>query len=138
MLPSALLPATLSYRPDLHVLFLRWTRPATSEEHRSGYRTALALAQAHGAGHWLVDLRSRGLASAEDFGWVLREFREQLSRELPAASRRLAYLVAPYHFELISERSRALEATLPETARPGAHVRIFMEEHLALEWLQLG
>lgn len=127
----------LAYRPDLHLLFLRWTRPVSSEEHRAGYAAALALAQEQQCSHWLIDLRVRGLASAEDFQWVLRTFRPQLRGVLPAP-RRLAYLVTPYQAEAINARMAEVDATLPEGIRRGADVRVFIEEKPAEHWLQLG
>ncbi|KAA9333090.1 hypothetical protein F0P96_08905 [Hymenobacter busanensis] len=125
----------LSYRPDLHLLVLRWTRPVTSDEHRAGYHAALELARAEQAGGWLIDLRTRGLASPADFAWVLTEFREQLA-ELPAP-RRLAYLVAPYHAATITARLIEQEAGLPEHVRAAAAVRIFTEEQVAQRWLHM-
>ncbi|MCC3156158.1 hypothetical protein LJ737_02860 [Hymenobacter sp. 15J16-1T3B] len=127
----------LSYRPDLHLLFLRWARPVSSAEHRAGYEAALALAREKQCSHWLVDLRTRGLAAPEDFQWVLTTFRPQLRGVLPAP-RRLAYLVTPYQAETIDSRLAAQEGTLPEEVRRGADVRIFVEELPAQHWLQLG
>lgn len=127
----------LSYRPDLHLLFLRWTRPVSSEEHRAGYGAALTLALEQQCSHWLIDLRVRGLASAEDFQWVLRTFRPQLRGVLPAP-RRLAYLVTPYQAEAINARLAEVDVSLPEEVRRGAEVRVFTEEKPAEHWLQLG
>lgn len=127
----------LSYRPDLRLLFLRWTRPVSSEEHRAGYAAALALAVEQQSSHWLIDLRVRGLASAEDFQWVLSTFRPQLRGVLPAP-RRLAYLVTPYQAEAINARMAEVDLSLPEEVRRGADVRVFIEEKPAEHWLQLG
>ncbi|OON71030.1 hypothetical protein [Hymenobacter sp. CRA2] len=127
----------LSYRPDLHLLFLRWSRAVSSAEHRAGYEAALVMAQAHQCGHWLVDLRARGLASAEDFDWVLTTFRQQLRDVLPAP-RRITYLVTPYHAELIDARLHAQEPLVAEEVRRGADIRTFIEELPAQHWLQMG
>ncbi|GAA4019518.1 hypothetical protein GCM10022408_36980 [Hymenobacter fastidiosus] len=120
----------LSHRPDLQILFLRWNRPVSSQEHRDGYRQALAMAQVHGVGHWLIDLRTRGLASAEDFEWVLTDFRLQMAQALPQASRRLAYFVTPYHQPTIDERIKTPELR-------SLH-RVFIEETPAQQWLATG
>lgn len=122
----------LSYRPDLRLLFLRWSRPASSAEHRAGYRAALQLAQKEQAGHWLVDLRSRGLADLVDLQWVLQDFRADFRAALPTATRRLAYLTTPYHAETLRLRLSELD-TLADT---GAHIRVFTEEMPAQQWLQ--
>ncbi|GAB2460854.1 hypothetical protein GCM10011375_11550 [Hymenobacter qilianensis] len=128
----------LSYRPDLQLLFLRWTRPVSTAEHQHGYTAALHLARSASAGRWLIDLRSRGLASAEEFSWVLTEFRSRMGAALPHVPRRIAYLVTPYHSELIRERLALLEPTFPLALQQGAVIQVFTEEHPAQQWLHMG
>lgn len=128
----------LSYRPDLQVLFMRWARPVSSQEHRQGYAAALALGRTTGSGRWLIDLRSRGLASPEDFAWILADFRPQLAAALPAMVRRIAYLVTPYQSETIRERLHTLEPTYPAAVRQSAAIEVFTEEQAAQQWLRTG
>ena len=128
----------LSYRPDLQVLFMRWARPVSSLEHRQGYAAALELSRSAGSGRWLIDLRSRGLASLEDFAWILADFRPQMAATLPATPRRIAYLVTPYHGETIRERLHLLEPTYTAAVQQSAAVQVFTEEQLAQQWLRLG
>jgi hypothetical protein len=128
----------LSYRPDLQVLFMRWGRPVSTQEHKAGYGAALELARTSGSGWWLVDLRSRGLASSEDFAWILANFRPQIAAILPTTSRRIAYLVTPYHADLIRERLATLEPTYPVAVQQSAAIRVFTEEQLAQRWLHTG
>ena len=121
----------LSYRPDLATLFLRWARPVSSAEHREGYQQALEMARGLNAGRWLVDLRTRGLATdPADFEWVLTDFRAQLIQLLTPARPRLAYLVTPYHLATIEERMQAGELR--------STVRVFIEEAAAQHWLETG
>ncbi|UOQ54129.1 hypothetical protein [Hymenobacter cellulosivorans] len=115
----------LSYRSDLRVLFMRWDRVVTPAEHRAGYQAALAFAHPHQATHWLIDLRIRGLAEAEDFAWVLTDFRAALHRALPGLEFRMAYLVTPYQQALIESRLSAQETVF----------RTFIEEQSAYQWL---
>jgi hypothetical protein len=122
----------LSYRPDLGLLFLRWSRPASSAEHRAGYQAALQLAQKEQAGRWLVDLRSRGLADLNDLQWVLQQFCSDFQAALPTATRRLAYLTTPYHAEIL--RLRLSEFDIK--ADKAADIRVFTEEMPAQQWLQ--
>lgn len=124
----------LSYRPDLAVIFLRWTRPATSTEHREGYRTSLVLAQREQAGRWLIDLRSRGLADPTDLQWLLQEFRAELKAALPGIPRRLAYLTTPYHADILRPRL----AEYDHDPTNSTQLRVFTEEQLAQQWLQHG
>ena len=128
----------LNYRSDLHVLFLRWTRSVSSAEHRDGYWAALELASAVQAGRWLIDLRTRGLASAEDFRWVLADFWAKMTAALPGVDCRLAYFVTPYHASLIQERLREVAATDPTAAGALASTHTFTEEQFAQQWLAGG
>jgi hypothetical protein len=128
----------LTYRPDLHVLFLRWTRPVSSAEHQAGYQAALTLARQMQVGHWLIDLRTRGLASAEDFRWVLVDFRNELAAALPTLDRRLAYFVTPYHATLIEERLQEAEASSALVPNHQTTIHTFTEERFAQQWLADG
>jgi len=123
----------LSHRPDLGQVFLRWTRPATSEEHRAGYQAALELASREKVSRWLIDLRSRGLADPADFRWIITSFRERLTQALPGVRPSLAYLVLPYHAATLSQRLAEEMAT--DSVNTVA-IRVFTEEQAAQEWLQ--
>ncbi|NVO30668.1 hypothetical protein [Hymenobacter lapidiphilus] len=121
----------ISYRSDLRLLIMRWTRVATSTEHRSGYQEALRVAQPVQAGRWLIDLRSRGLADPADLVWILHDFRVELQAALPAAVRRIAYFTTPYHAELLIPRLQELNTV----AAAELEIRVFVEEASAYSWL---
>jgi hypothetical protein len=122
----------LSYRPDLQLLFLRWTRPATSQEHRQGYQMALQLARQEQAGRWLIDLRSRGLADVADLQWVLGDFRAAFKATLPGITRRIAYLTTPYHADILRPRLAEFDQDPGNSTR----LQVFTEELPAQQWLQ--
>lgn len=124
----------LSYRPDLQLLIMRWTRPATSQEHREGYAAALALARQEQAGRWLIDLRSRGLADLPDLQWVLNDFRHDFQATLPTATRRIAYLTTPYHADILRPRLAEFDHDTSNSTR----LQVFTEELPAQQWLQNG
>ncbi|WP_045688150.1 hypothetical protein [Hymenobacter sp. AT01-02] len=126
----------LSYRSDLQTLFLRWTRPATTNEHHEGYRQALQLARQEQVSRWMIDLRSRGLAEVKDLRWVLHEFRTLFIEALPTATRRIAYFTAPYHADIL--RPRLLELDQNNPLAPAVEIRVFTEELPAQQWLQQG
>ena len=120
----------ISYRPDVQLLIMRWTRVATPAEHRAGYQEALRVALPEQAGRWLIDLRSRGLADPTDLLWVLQDFRAELHAALPGVGCRIAYFTSPYHADLLMARLQELNAT------PGAlEIRVFVEETPAYKWL---
>lgn len=123
----------LSHRSDLAQLNLRWTRPATSAEHRSGYEAALRLAEREKVGRWLIDLRSRGLADPADLRWIVDTFQVALSNALPGQRPRLAYLVAPYHADLLRQRLTDIQIA---DSLGLVVIRVFTEEQAAQEWLQ--
>ncbi|WP_139925086.1 hypothetical protein [Hymenobacter sp. DG01] len=123
----------ISYRPDLHVLFMRWTRPATSAEHRAGYLAALQLAEQQQARQWLIDLRSRGLADVADLHWILQEFATAFQQALPGPDRRLAYFTTPYYAEVLEPRLAEFN-----NSGSGLAIRVFTEEMPAYAWLQTG
>lgn len=123
----------ISYRPDLHLLIMRWTRPATPAEHRAGYQAGLRVAQPVQAGRWLIDLRSRGLADPADLRWILHDFRAELRAALPGISCRIAYFTTPYQAELLTARLQELNSL------SGAlEIRVFVEETPAYMWLRQG
>ncbi|MBT9392207.1 hypothetical protein KLP40_03445 [Hymenobacter sp. NST-14] len=121
----------ITYRPDLQLLIMRWTRPATPAEHRAGYQAALALARQQQVGRWLIDLRSRGLADPADLLWVMHDFRQEFRTALPTAARRIAYFTTPYHADILSARLRELEAATLD----GLQLAVFVEETPAYQWL---
>ncbi|NVO86590.1 hypothetical protein [Hymenobacter terrestris] len=121
----------ISYRSDLRLLIMRWTRVATPAEHRAGYQEALRVAQPVQAGRWLIDLRSRGLADLIDLLWILHDFRLELQAALPATVRRIAYFTTPYHAELLTVRLRELNTA----AATDLEIRVFVEETPAYNWL---
>lgn len=133
MLVANLEYLTLTHRPDLGQLALRWTRPVTSEEHRAGYAAALELAAREQVGCWLIDLRSRGLADAADVRWVMQRFRASLAAALPGVRTRLAYLVTPYHAALFNQR---LAQEMAIDSLETVAVQVFVEEQAAQQWLQ--
>ncbi len=122
----------LSYRSDLRVLFMRWTRVATSAEHRAGYLAALELARPEQAGRWLIDLRSRGLADPPDLVWILEDFRRAFQQALPTSTRRIAYFTTPYHAAMLVPRL----AEYDTAGNNGTEIRVFVEETPACQWLQ--
>lgn len=123
--------ALISYRPDLQLLIMRWTRPATPAEHRAGYQAALRVAQPQQAGRWLIDLRSRGLADPSDLLWILHDFRTELRAALPGISCRLAYFTSPYHADTLTSRLQELNI-----APDALEIRVFVEEATAYKWLK--
>jgi hypothetical protein len=121
----------ISYREDLDVLFLRWSTPVSSSKLRSGYLQALEEAAKLKVRCWLFDLRSRGMASAADEKWLLKEFFPLVEKKL-GHSNAFAYLVSPSHYAYIRD-----EVGIQMLANYSAvtSIRPFVSEGEALQWL---
>ena len=63
---------TVVYRPDLHILFLRWLRPNTFAESQDSY--AAALAERHACTRWLLDGRRTGPIEVAETNWLANDF----------------------------------------------------------------
>lgn len=126
---------SLSYRPDLRMVVLRWLRDASLPEVQLGHQAALHLAQQHGAAHWFVDVRRRVAVHSSHTRWIIDDFLPQAATLLPAPLR-IGYLMSPSRQNNITERTDLQEVmhrlqlpTLPYS------LRAFLDESSAMAWL---
>ena len=124
----------LTFRKDMSILFLRWSKPVGSELLRTGYSQALDFAEEVGAHLWLFDLRGRGGATPEDEDWILQEFYPSVHERLQRLGY-FAYLVSPTHYAHLRDH-----VGLEKLANFSQAVKIypFVSELDAVEWLQLN
>ncbi|MBD2717139.1 hypothetical protein KBK19_19000 [Microvirga sp. STR05] len=124
----------LSYRADLHVLVGRWMRVVTLAEMQQGYELLLQAAVEHRCRQWLLDTRRRNNTDEEGAQWMTQEFLPRL-QGLLGGTTALAYLLPPVHL-----RNAAADAAFPPASyfkdKPFISDR-FIDERLAIEWLQL-
>jgi hypothetical protein len=137
VLPAASSYLSLDFRPDLHVLVLRWLRDVTLDELQAGFAETQALALEYNAHEWLVDVRRRGALSASDSAWVADVFLPEMARRLGPAPLTIAYLLAPFRAKAIQEPA-PLQATVAraQVRTQPYHLRTFLDEAAAVEWLQ--
>ncbi|GAA3962518.1 hypothetical protein [Hymenobacter antarcticus] len=64
----------IEYRPDLHILFMRWLRPTILVELQESYDAALVLARQHQGGNWLLDARRTDPIETEETIWLADSF----------------------------------------------------------------
>ena len=128
---------TLTYRPDLDILYLRWLVPDTLAEAQASYRAALGLALAHGCGNWLLDSRRCGPLDLFETAWLTREFFPAAVEQLNPRPLRLAVFSSLQRWEQMRHDAAvapvvqaAIAATQPYEAA------IFMGEAEAVAWLQ--
>ncbi len=127
---------TLDYRPDLHIVFLRWLREATLADVQAAYAAALALAERHGCAHWLLDARRLGPIAIDETNWLANEFFPHAAARLAPQLLRLGALTSPARIEQVRHDA----AVAPHVARalaPGQpyQARVFDNEGAAAAWL---
>ena len=135
---SSDIPAPLihfSHRADLDILVGRWGYQPEPAALPAAYERLAAAARAHGAHHWLQDIRRRTLNDPAVTQWLLAEYFPDLARPL-GARLRVAYLVSPaLHQHILAEPGFAPAESYAD--RPFA-VAFFGEEGLAVDWLRQG
>jgi hypothetical protein len=119
----------LVFRDDLDLLFGRWLRRTDDAEVRLGYEAALALALPRRAHYWLLDVRRRGPSSPSATRWVLETFLPRLVNGMPEPLH-LAYLLSPTHLAEVSD-----DVSIPSLFHASCDIRLFTDEHSALQWL---
>ena len=128
---------TLTYRPDLDIVFLRWLQPDTLGEAQASYRSALALALAHGYGNWLLDSRRSGPIDLFETAWLTRQFLPAAVAQLNPRPLRLAVFSSLQRWEQMSTDAAVAPAVRAAIAATQPYdAAIFMTEAEAVAWLQ--
>ncbi|AMM51020.1 hypothetical protein TH61_07235 [Rufibacter sp. DG15C] len=123
----------LTFRKDMGILFLRWSKQVGSALLRQGYLQALDFAEEVKANLWLFDLRGRGGATPEDETWILEEFYGNVVERLQRTGY-FAYLVSPTHYAHLRETVGFEKlANFSEVVK----IHLFVSELEAIEWLRL-
>ncbi|TGE26750.1 hypothetical protein [Hymenobacter metallicola] len=124
---------TISFRPDLNILVVRWQRLISLAEMQQGYLHLLEHAAYHNCRHWLLDGRRRFNTDREGAQWMVSTFLPLLHPRLGQRTY-LAYLLAP-----VTLREQDADAAFPPPAyfldKPFLGER-FVEEGEAISWLQ--
>lgn len=126
----------LSYRPDLHLLTVRWLRAVTFAELQQGFRAAAAEGAAHRAALWLVDVRRRTELDAASSTWVALHLLPEVAAQLAPATLRVAYLLSPMRAQELRRDAGLRDATAASVApeRP-YQLATFIDEGPAVRWL---
>ncbi|RSK41065.1 hypothetical protein [Hymenobacter perfusus] len=127
----------ISFRPDLHLLIMRWLRDVTQAELKQGYSEVLQAAQQHNATCWLVDSRRRVQSDEAMVQWLANDYLPTLSAQLGNQLIRLACLVAAtWQPAEAPATPLAVLAQRPSQAAYSYHVQLFGDEGTAMQWLQ--
>jgi len=124
-----LLPGlTLTNRPDLPAVIVRWQREVTPDELRTGYEVLLQTADAAGCSRWLLDLRRRqDLADAGVNTWFSRVFAPSLRGRYHQPVR-LAFLISPL-------RAQQTVTAMVSPTDSDCEIATFTDEAAAHQWL---
>jgi hypothetical protein len=138
-MPSSIeLPTrTISFRPDLNVLVVRWHTHAPLEVVQADYVQMLAAAEANGSTDWLLDVRRRDKVSAEISEWVSHTFYPQAVARLAPRRLRMAVLNSPALTEAYRSDAdqKKYVAYVLDPARP-FDICLFDDEGEAMQWLR--
>jgi hypothetical protein len=129
---------SISFRPDLNVMVVRWHAHASLEVVKSDYAEMLAAAEKYGTGDWLLDVRRRDKVSTELGAWASGTFYMQAATRLAPRRLRMAILNAPALTEAYRSDpdQKKYVAYVLDPARP-FDVALFEDEGHAMQWLSL-
>ncbi|GAA4372505.1 hypothetical protein [Hymenobacter koreensis] len=127
--PSALVE--LAYRPELHIVVVRWLGVTSEEEIRRVY-ASLEQAAVQQCRFWLLDARRRPSSSSLTTQWMLGEFAPKMARQL-GGPLYFSYLISPVHLNAAEEFRKTQEAATGPHAPYQLHYAI--QEGEATDWL---
>jgi len=128
---------TISFRPDLQVMVVRWHTHAPVDVVKDEYGQMLAAALAHNTSDWLLDVRRRDKVPADLSHWVNTAFYPTAVAQLAPRRLRLAVLSSPFMTELYQkdpEQKKEVAYAL-DPSRP-FDLALFEDEGKAMEWLR--
>lgn len=129
-LPSPVTLVDLSYRPDLHIVVVRWMGITTDDETRRVYR-CLEQADTQQCRFWLLDARRRPSSGEAVTRWMLDEFAPLVSAHLGGLLH-FSYLISPAHLtaaEGFRKQAASHAASLPY------RLHYASQENDAIDWL---
>lgn len=127
---------TTQYRPDLHILILRWLRPQTLPEIQVSYAQLLVLAQEHDCARWLLDGRRDGPLDVDVTHWLSGHFFPGAVRTLAPRPLCMAALSSPARLQQFHSDATVAPAVNRALApEQPYHTAVFLTEAEALIWL---
>lgn len=134
--PINLPSRTITFRPDLQVMVVRWHTHADLEVVQADYAQMLAAAEATGISDWLLDVRRREKVTAELSAWVSQEFYPAAVGRMAPRRLRMAVLSSPALTEMYRNDpdQKKYVAYSTDPTRP-YDIRLFDDEGQAMSWL---
>ncbi|MCA8829103.1 hypothetical protein [Hymenobacter pini] len=126
----------LSYRPDLHILTVRWLRAVSHEELQAGFEAARRYGQERHAARWLVDVRRRTELDASSSAWVAETLLPAAAADVVPARLQVAYLLSPARVEILhTDKGMHSVVTTAQQPTQSYQLQTFLDEGPAVNWL---
>jgi hypothetical protein len=134
--PIELPSRSISFRPDLQVMVVRWHSHAAFEVVQADYAQMLAAAEEHGISDWLLDVRRRDKIPADLSDWVTHVFYPQATERMAPRRLRMAVLNSPALTEAYTSDpdQKKYVTYVMDPARP-FDIGLFEDEGAAMRWL---
>ncbi|MGY3090565.1 hypothetical protein ACVWYF_003620 [Hymenobacter sp. UYAg731] len=134
--PIELPSRSISFRPDLGVMVVRWHSHASFEVVQADYAHMLAAAEEHGISNWLLDVRRRDKIPADLSAWVTNVFYPRATQQLAPRRLRMAVLNSPALTEAYTSDpdQKKYVTYVMDPARP-FDISLFEDEGAAMRWL---
>lgn len=134
--PTVLPSRTITFRPDLGVMVVRWHTHTTFEIMQADYAQMLAAAAGSGFANWLLDVRRRDEATVERSAWISQDFYPEAVAQFSPHRLRVAVLNSPALTEAFrtNPELRQHVAYNTDPTRP-YDIRLFADEGKAMSWL---
>ncbi|MBT9392386.1 hypothetical protein KLP40_04355 [Hymenobacter sp. NST-14] len=128
---------SVTFRPDLSLLIVRWLRDISQVELQAGYAEVLTVATEHQASRWLVDSRRRTQSDEQMVTWLTQHYLPSLSPRLQDQPVYLACLVAAtWQPATAGTTPLAVLAQAPAQTSHRYQIQLFSDEGAATHWLQ--
>lgn len=128
---------TITFRPDLEILIVRWHTDAELVLLQEDYHAMLAVAREHECARWLLDVRRREGSDPALSAWASQTFYPFASQQVVPQLLCLAILTATHVYERFADdpaQRQYVDYMLAEE-RPFL-ARMFDDEGEAVRWLQ--
>jgi len=132
-----MLPPTCSitHRPDLDALIVRWPTDASYPQLQADFEAILAAAQQHATGHWLLDVRRRAHLAPQLGDWTTRIFFPHAATQLAPQPLRLSVLCSPARMAVYAASAEQQSYLAHGTGHRAYHMHLVCDEGEAMRWL---
>jgi hypothetical protein len=128
---------TISYRPDLNILVVRWHQDAELAVLQADYQAMLTVATEYHCGRWLLDVRRRENTDPQLSEWASTTFYPYAAAQLAPQRLHLAVLTSSYIYERFANDPVQREYVNYMLAEERPFItNVFDDEAQATIWLQ--